>query len=303
MTTGPSRAPLSPVPSLSSAEATALARRHGLTELGTRPPFGRYLRDLWRRRAFLWTLSSAQSYAKNHDNRLGQLWNLLNPALLIASYFLIFGVLLGTTGSVSNKVGFLSIGVVLFTFTSSVITRGSKSITSNLNLVRALHFPRAVLPLSVALTELIAALPAFALLLVVMVLTGETPSVRWILLVPAILLQTGVLAGFALIGSRLVNASKDIGQLIPVVVRLLRYTSGVFFPVAQYADRLPGLWGDVLIYQPFALPLEAARQALMPPADHPFDLTVWWALAAWAVGLLAVGVVVFWIDEARYGRG
>ncbi|MEX1907762.1 ABC transporter permease [Janibacter sp. Y6] len=291
------------MPSLSSAEATALAQRHGLTELGTRPPFGRYLRDLWRRRAFLWTLSSAQSYAKNHDNRLGQLWNLLNPALLIASYFLIFGVLLGTTGSVSNKVGFLSIGVVLFTFTSSVITRGSKSVTSNLNLVRALHFPRAVLPLSVALTELIAALPAFALLLVVMVLTGETPSVRWLLLVPAILLQTGVLAGFALIGSRLVNASKDIGQLIPVVVRLLRYTSGVFFPVAQYADRLPGLWGDVLIYQPFALPLEAARQALMSPADHPFDLTVWWALAAWAVGLLAVGMVVFWIDEARYGRG
>lgn len=301
MTSGPSRAPLPP--RLSSPEAESLARRHGLTPLGTRPPFGRYLRQLWRRRSFIWTLASAQSYAKNHDNRLGQLWTLLNPALLIASYFLIFGVLLQTTGSVSNKVGFLSIGVVLFAFTSSVVTRGSKAITSNLNLVRGLHFPRAILPLAVTLTELIASLPAFGLLLVVMVLTGETPSVRWLLLPLAIVLHSGVLAGCAFLGARIVNASKDLGQLIPVVVRLLRYTSGVFFPVAHYAERLDPPWDAVLVYQPFALPLEAARQALMSPADHPFDITVWWALAAWAVGLFAVGLLVFWVDEARYGRG
>lgn len=303
MTAGPTRAPHPPVPRLSSAEAAALAERHGLTALGTRPPLGRYLRDLWRRRSFLWTLSSAQSYAKNHDNQLGQLWNLLNPALLVASYFLIFGVLLKTTGTVENKVGFLSIGVILFTYTSSVMTRGAKAITSNLNLVRALHFPRAVLPLSVTLTELIAALPAFALLLVVMVLTGETPSLRWLFFPLAVLLQTGMLAGLALIGARIVNASKDLGQLIPVVVRLLRYTSGVFFPVAHYAQDLPDPWRVVVVYQPFALPLDAARQTLMSPSDYPFDATVWWSLAAWSVGLLVIGMVVFWGDEARYGRG
>lgn len=303
MTEGPSRAPSVPVQGLSPQEAQALAERHGLTRLGTRPPFGQYVRDLWRRSSFLWTLSSAQSYARNHDNRLGQLWQLLNPALLIGSYFLIFGVLLGTTGSVSNRIGFLSIGVILFAYTSSVITRGAKSITSNLGLVRGLRFPRAVLPLSVTLTELIAAVPAFGLLVVVMLVTEETPSLRWLLLPVAIVLQTGILAGLAFIGARVVNASKDIGQLIPVVVRLLRYTSGVFFPVAQYADRLPGIWGDVLVYQPFALPLEAARQALMSPQDHPFDITTWWALAAWSVVLLVLGLVVFWRDEAKYGRG
>ncbi|OAB88389.1 phosphate ABC transporter permease [Janibacter melonis] len=303
MTEGPSRAPSAPVQSLSPSQAQALAERYGLTRLGTRPPLGRYVRDLWRRRSFLWTLSSAQSYARNHDNRLGQLWQLLNPALLIGSYFLIFGVLLGTTGSVSNRVGFLSIGVILFAYTSSVITRGAKSITSNLGLVRGLRFPRAVLPLSVTLTELIAATPAFGLLLVVMLVTGETPSLRWLLLPVAILLQTGILAGLAFIGARVVNASKDLGQLIPVVVRLLRYTSGVFFPVAQYAERLPGIWGDVLVYQPFALPLEAARQSLMSSQDHPFDLTTWWALAAWSIALLAIGLVIFWRDEAKYGRG
>ena len=54
--------------------------------------------------------SSAQSYAKNHDNRLGQLWNLLNPALLIGSYYLIFGLLLRTRGNVENYVGFLAQG-------------------------------------------------------------------------------------------------------------------------------------------------------------------------------------------------
>lgn len=303
MTDAPERAPLAPVPGLPSTEAAALAKQHGLSQLGTRPPFLRYLREIWRRRSFLVTLSSGQSYAKHQENHLGQLWSLLNPALLIASYFFIFGVLLKTTGTVSNKVGFLSIGVVLFAYTSTILTRGSKSITSNLSLVRGLHFPRAILPIAVVLTELIAALPSFGLLFAVMLLTGESPSLRWLLFPVAVLLLSGVASGFAFIGARVVNASKDIGNLIPVIVRLLRYTSGVFFPVAHYADNLPAPWSGILVYQPFALPLEAARQSLMSPEDHPLDLTVWWALAAWAIVLPAIGIVIFWWDEARYGRG
>lgn len=300
MTEAPQRASLPPA--LSTEEAAELAKQHGLRTFSERPPLGRYLSDLWQRRSFIWTLSSSESYAKNEDNRLGQVWAVLNPALLILSYYAIFGLLLGTDRGVDNFVGFLAIGVVMFSFTSSVVTRGSKAITGRLSLVRALHFPRAILPISVALTEFIAALPAFALLFVLMFATGETPSLSWLLFPVAVLLQGVALLGIAFICARLVNMSRDLGNLIPVIVRLLRYSSGVFFPVVHYAQNLPPAFQDLVVYQPFALMLSLGRQSLLG-ADNPLALNDWLMMTAWAVGLTVVGLVIFWWDEARYGRG
>lgn len=299
MTEAPARRPLPAA--LTTDESRELAERHGLRSLNQRPPLGRYLVDVWRRRSFLWTLSSAESYAKNEANHLGQVWAILNPAVLIGSYFLIFGLLLSTRGGIENFVGFLSIGVVMFGFTSSVITRGAKAITGRLGIVRALHFPRAILPMSVALTEFLATVPAFGLLFVLMLLTGERPDWEWLLFPVAVIIQGVTLLGFAFIAARLVNASQDMANLIPVVVRLLRYVSGVFFPVAHYVAGAPAVIQAALTLQPFALMLTIVRQSLL--GSEPVVLSDWLIMTGWAVVIAGVGLVYFWRAETRYGRG
>ncbi|WP_338749857.1 ABC transporter permease [Janibacter alittae] len=291
--------PVSSAPTVD--EARELASRHGLRALSERPPLHRYLRDVWQRRSFLWTLSSAESYAKNEANHLGQLWSVLNPALLIVSYYLIFGLLLGTRGGIDNFVGFLGIGVIMFAFTSSVVTKGAKAITGKLGLVRTLHFPRAILPMSVTLTELLASIPGFALLFVLMFATGERPDWEWLLFPVAVAMQGLALLGFAFIAARLVNASQDIANLIPIIVRLLRYVSGVFFPVAHYVASAPPVVQEVLTMQPFALMLTTGRQSLLN--GEPVVLSDWLIMAAWGFGAAAVGLVLFWQAETRYGRG
>lgn len=298
MTSPPSGADLPPA--LSAADAAALARRHGLTELGSRPPFGRYLRDLWRRRSFLWTLSQAEAAQKNAEDRLGALWTLLNPLFLVVSYFLIFGLLLKTRAGVDNFIAFLSIGVVVFGFSSAAITRGSRAIIGNTGLVRALRFPRAILPISVTLTEFLMTLPALVVLLVLVVVTGEPISWHWLLLPVALLLQTGILTGLVLMGARLLNVSRDLGNLIPVFIRLMRYVSGVFFSIDHYARNHESV-RLALNLQPLALPNTLVRQALM--AEYPIVWSYWAAAFGWALVLLAAGVWLFWWDEARYGRG
>ncbi len=288
-----------PAPSLE--DARALAKRHGLSSLSSRPALGPYLAELWQRRQFILTLSAAQGAAKYQRNRLGMLWSLFNPMLLIVSYFLIFGLLLRTSRGVDNFIAFLSIGVVLFGVTASVISGGAKAISNNLGLVRALRFPRAALPISVALTELYTSWPAFALLLVLTPLTGESLSWHWLLFPVAVALQMVQLTGIALIAARVVNASRDLANFIPLMVRLMRYTSGVFFSIAVFAAQFPAIVGKVLTYQPFALQLELGRQALL--AEHPITPHAWVASVAWAVVLLVVGLVVFWRGDGTYGRG
>ncbi|HLR95089.1 MAG TPA: hypothetical protein VK053_11220, partial [Jiangellaceae bacterium] len=128
----------------------ALAQQYGLAKIGERPPLGQYLKDLWSRRGFLWTMSHAKSYAQNQNNYLGQLWTILSPLLLAAVYYLVFGKLLGTTRGIDNFPAFLIIGIFIFMSLSSSVNAGAKSIINNIDLVRAINFPRAVLPISVA---------------------------------------------------------------------------------------------------------------------------------------------------------
>lgn len=118
-----------------------LAARYGLTKVGSRPRLGQYIRTLWSRRAFLWVMASSRSYSRNQNNYLGQLWTILNPLTLAATYFLVFGLILNTRGGVDNYVGFLTIGIFIFSAISSAITAGSTAVTSNINVVRALDFP------------------------------------------------------------------------------------------------------------------------------------------------------------------
>lgn len=136
-----------------------------------------------------------------------------------------------------------------------------------------------------------------------MVLTGEHPTLHWLLLPVALGLQAMFLAGTAMIGARLVNLSRDLGNLIPVAIRVLRYLSGVFFPVAAAAERIGGIGGSAIEYQPFALAMTTVREALMSSPGYEFQPVAWIVFAAWAVGTLIVGTVFFWWDEAKYGRG
>ncbi len=288
------------ISTLTFDEVTVLASKTDMRKIGTRPPFAAYVRELWQRREFLWTLSSAKSTAKNEGQRLGQVWSVLNPLLLIATYLFVFGFLLGTNRGVDNFVGFLAVGVILFGLSASTVTKGSRAILNNKGLVRALHFPRAVLPLSSVLTECLALLPGLGVLLVVLPLTGERPRWSWLLFPLAFLMQGFMQAGMALILARIVNASADIWNLVIVAVRLMRYLSGVFFSIAAMVPSHPVL-GAVLQYQPFALQLSLARQALM--AQFTVQWSQWLVGLGWAVLLPVAGLWIFWRDEARYGRG
>lgn len=297
MTITPDPGPWQPVP-ISSDEAARLAAEHGLERSGVRPPLGRYIKEAWRNRKFLWTLASSQSYARHQDNYLGQLWTILNPLLLAAVYYLIFGMLLRLDRGTDNYVGFLVIGLMLFVYSSSILTSAARSISGNLSLVRSLRFPRCLLPLSVVVREFILFLPSLGVILVLMLVTGEPITVTWLLFPVAVVLHLLINAGLALIVARMVHSSRDLRNLIPLGVRLLRYVSGVFFSISHYAGT--GALGIVMLYQPFALVLDIARQALL--TEFTINPTSWLVAAGWAIVLPVVGLIYFWRAEATYGR-
>ena len=251
----------------------------------------------------MWAMAKGDFVATHQDNYLGLLWSILNPILLGVAYYLIFGVLIGTRGGIENFVAFLTIGLFTYIPVAAALTGGSKSVLRKSSMIRSLRFPRVLLPITTVLSQFVASLPAFMILLLIALISKEPPSLTWLLFPVALLVVLVVSLGMAMLTARIVNAVRDTANLVPLLVRLLRYVSGVFFSVDAALARMgdPEPWVAALLqYQPVAVLLTLVRETLMQ--EYPVRGETWAVAGGWAVGLFVVGFVVFWRGEGTYGR-
>ena len=271
-----------------------------LPRVGARPPLGDYLREVWARRQFIVSLAQFRIEAENQRNRLGMLWVVLKPLLEAAVYGLVFGFLLAGSRP-PNFVEFLIIGIFMFQFFSSTFSAGAKSITSNTALVQSLSFPRMALPLSLVVQRLLLFFPTVAIMMILVMATGTMPHLQWLLLIPLIAVFFCFNAGLTLITARLTVHFRDLSQLLPFMTRLLFYTSGLFFSIEERLANHPTML-RIADFHPLHEFLTLARGILLKGESYQIKDEYWLYAAAWSFGVLAIGIVFFWVAEERYGR-
>ncbi|HEX5740280.1 MAG TPA: ABC transporter permease [Pilimelia sp.] len=285
----------------------ALAARHGLGVAGARPGLVGYARQLWAYRHFIGAYANARVISQFSTAKLGRVWQVLTPVTNALVYFLIFGVILGAGHGMDNFIGYLCAGVFIFTFTQSVVSAGIQAISGNLGLIRALHFPRASLPLALTMVQFQHIIASMVVLAGIMLFTGEPLTWHWILVVPALFLQSMFNAGLALAMARLGAKLTDLKQVMPFVLRTWMYASGVLYSVTLFdrhiAPKSP-LAAELLQYNPLLAYIELIRHAMMEnvPLANPIGIT-WLIAAGWAVAAGLGGFIYFWRGEQEYGRG
>ena len=312
----------------------ALAAEHGLRPSSARPGLISYLSMVWQRRHFIVAYATARNVSMYTEARLGQLWQVLTPLLNSCVYYLIFGIIFEANRGISNYTAYLVSGVFIFSFTERSIVVGSNVIRGNITLIRALHFPRACLPLAYVLVEFQQLLLSMVVLFAIVLATGEPLTVYWLLLIPALVLQATFNMGAALVLARVGAGAQDISQLIPFLLRVWRYFCGVMYSIASLPAALPEWAKTVLSINPAAVYISLVRYAIMAsiradaPGAKPYNAAgcaiftvkkipsyqaychpgisvtdLWLAGAGWAIVTLVAGVLYFWQAETRYGRG
>nr|WP_245769524.1 ABC transporter permease [Streptomyces indicus] len=286
--------------------ARELAERHGLSVANARPSLPGYARQLWRRRHFITAFATAKLTAQYSQAKLGQVWQVMTPLLNAGVYYLIFGVLMNVKRGVPDYIPFLVTGVFVFTFTQSSIIAGTRAVSGNLGLVRALNFPRAALPISFCLQQLQQLLFSMVALAAIILGFGLPLSAKWLLVIPALALQFAFNAGLAMAMARVCAKTPDIGQLMPFVLRTWMYASGVMFSLDQVTKgkQVPHWVHAALEHNPAAVFIDLIRYALID-SFHSSRLPshVWaWALG-WALLAGVGGFIYFWKAEETYGRG
>ncbi|MFC8878418.1 ABC transporter permease, partial [Streptomyces ardesiacus] len=284
--------PVSPDEGLTPAR---LAAKYGLSVSGARPSLVEYVRQLWGRRHFILAFSQAKLTAQYSQAKLGQIWQVATPLLNAFVYFAIFGLILKAGRGMPKEVyiPFLVTGVFVFTFTQSSAMAGVRAISGNLGLVRALHFPRASLPISFALQQLQQLLASMIVMFAVVIGFGSYPSLSWLLVLPALVLQFLFNVGLALIVARMGAKTPDLAQLMPFIMRTWMYASGVMFSIPIMLKDSPGWVSDLLQWNPAAVYMDLIRFALIDGyGSENLPPHVWAVALGWAV-VLAVGGFVY----------
>ncbi|MFJ6620483.1 ABC transporter permease [Kitasatospora sp. NPDC091335] len=289
-----------------------LAEKYGLAVSGARPGLVAYTKQLWARRHFIWAFATARLVAQYTDAKLGQLWQVVTPLLNCAVFYLVFGVILASKQGFPDNtyIAWLCIGVFVFQFTQNAVQSGTRAISDNLGLIRALHFPRASLPIAFTVIQLQQLMISMVVLVVTVLAAGVAPGRTWLLIIPALLLQTLFNTGVSLVMARIGAKTSDISQLIPFVMRAWMFLSGVMFSIQDKIQTWPHYIQTLMSLNPATIYMDLLRHAFAPviynphqPVHQNFPPHQWAYGLVWGVGMFVVGYVFFWKAEEEYGRG
>lgn len=271
-------------------------RPSDLIPLHATPTAREYVRELWRRREYAIKVPLSDLRARNLNNVLGMLWFVLNPMMLVAVYFLFFGLIIGTDRGVDNFMTFLASGVFTYTFLQRTMTSASRTLVSNLGLIRAIRFPRAILPISSTIEQTIAQLPVLLVLVFVALATGEVPRLTWLLFAPLLVLEAFFALGVGLVLARATTHFRDLQNFLPFAFRLVFYMSGVLYSIDAFVSSIA--LRRLFYLNPFYDHIELVRFAIFGGS-----FPTWPAVGALAstVFIVPIGFVVFRRGEP-YGR-
>jgi teichoic acid transport system permease protein len=276
-----------------------IATDAGLERVGARPPLRAYLAELWERRHFAYTLAQYRIQATMSENRLGLGWIVIRPIFTALIFGTIFGVIMTSDSRPDNFIPFLVTGVFIFEFFSNSFSQGAKSITSNASLVRSLSFPRMLLPLATVLQQVFELVPIMGVMTIIVIVTGEPITWYWLLVPVILVIMTMFNLGVALIAARLTVHLRDVTQIIPLITRILFYSSGIFYSLDKVLEKKPELLRLAQL-NPVHDFITLVRAQMV--TGNEASTQEWLIAIVAAVVVFIAGVVFFWRAEERYGR-
>ena len=200
------------------------------------------LKEIWDYRD-LWSLFVKRTIKVQYKQTiLGPLWWLIQPALTVLMYMVVFGGIAGIpTDGVPQPLFYLG-GVCMWQYFSSCLTGTSNTFVSNSGIFGKVYFPRLIMPLSTVTSNLVRfgiQVGLFVIVYVYYAILGKAPSPNWYLLLAPVmvLMMAGLALGFGIVVSSMTTKYRDLQILFSFIVQLWMYGTPIVYPLSQVAGK------------------------------------------------------------------
>lgn len=250
------------------------------------------LRELYRYKDLIFLFVKRNYTTRYKQTILGPLWQVINPALTVALYAIVFGNIAKLSTDDVPQFVFYLCSNSLWAFFAACIQTTASTFTANAGILGKVYFPRLVMPISSVFTAMIDLAVQIAMLIVIMlgyVIAGYRFATGIaILLVPFIIIQISILGlGCGIIIAALTTKYRDLVVLVSFGVQLWMYASPIVYTVAQIPEQYYGLY----MLNPIASIVTMWRYAILGTGTAP----IFYWLISWGVTavVLLAGVLLF----------
>ena len=224
------------------------------------------LHELRQSLSVAWLRAVMNLKAESNRTYLGHLWLVLEPAIHVAVYYVVFGLLFKRGGE--GFVVFLVVGVTHWLWFAKSIGGASTSILQGRGLLLKLHIPKIVFPLSVVCLNILRHFVVLIILFLFLFIYGVETGVTWFLYPLLFFIQLLLIFVVSMLVAILVVMLPDTRMMVPPALQLLFFLSGVFFDLS----RVPERYHDFLNLNPVFVLLEAYRDILLRGVIPDFQL-------------------------------
>ncbi|MEP6670110.1 MAG: ABC transporter permease [Chthoniobacter sp.] len=253
--------------------------------------------ELWDYRDLIYLLVRRDFVSKYKQTVLGPVWFILQPLLMTAVFTVIFGVVANISTDGLPKTLFYFSGMVMWSYFAQNLNTATTIFTTNAYLFTKVYFPRLVVPLATALSNLFSFAIQFVTFLAfyawfkLFTAAGAEIMIRpAALLLPLELIHLIVLSlAVSLWMSALTAKYRDFTHLMAFIAQIWLYVTPVVIPISSF----PKAWRWVPAVNPMTALVEWFRYAFLGRGTVTLQ----------SIGLsVAITVVLFVSGVAFYQR-
>lgn len=257
------------------------------------------LREIWQYRDLLVLFVRRDFVSKFKQTILGPLWFFIQPLFQTVVMAIVFGGMAKLSTDGAPPILFYLAGVTAWNYFANCLRATSNTFTANASLFGKVYFPRAVMPLSVVISNLIQfgiGLLLFLLLYMYFVLQGYPlrPN-STLLLMPLLIIIMGFMGlGLGMIVSAMTTRYRDLQYLVEFGVQLLMYATPVILPLSAIPDK----YQPIMLANPMTGVIETFKYSFLSTGSYSWGLLGY--SSAFTAAVFVAGLLIFNKTEKNF---
>lgn len=192
---------------------------------------------LWEYRPLLMSLIRKELSVKYKNSVLGFVWSMLNPALTLVIYFLVFQLVM--KNGIPQFAIFLLCGLIVWNFFSNAVMSATSSVVANAGIIKKVSFPREVLPLASVGSSMVFFFLQGIVLIVALIIARDVPAFSYLPLLVFAFVDLMILSGALAILLGAVNVYyRDTQHLLEIILMAWFWATPVVYPYQLIATSL-----------------------------------------------------------------
>lgn len=228
---------------------------------------------------FPFFLAWARTRASFRGSIFAPSWFFIEPALRVAIYGAVFGLLIPPSSQLDYFLPSLVVGVAIFSIFQQALTKGSSFVRTSIGLREITGLPVSSSLLATVIEINIRGGAYILVTVIFLSLSGFPPSLTWGAFIICIALNSLIIAGILHGSAFLANNFPNFHRLIPSINRILFYSSGVFWSLDKVLANYPTLLA-IGNLNPLYQAIVFARQIFLGTNFPPSSALAAYALAA-----------------------